>query len=424
MFATNPETAPSRPQSGGPEDNRLVEVVAQDVRDLRTVRSGAGVQRPLRVALIGMRGFPNVQGGVEKHAEKLACELVALGCDVQAIVRSWHVPKGQRVWHGIKFARIWAPHTKGAEAFIHTLLGVLYAAITRPDVLHIHGIGPALFTPIARALGLRVVITHHVLNYENEKWGAVGRSILRLGEWAGMKFANGRIAVSEGLAQQATRAHQVPVIAIPNGIEKPKMMGTSTTLDTFGLSAKAYFVNVARIDEQKRQLDLIAAYSQLKNPRWKLALVGDADYSSAYARHVAAAAKETPGVVMLGHQSGAALAELYTHASIFVLPSSHEGQPIAVLEAASYGLPLILSDIPAHREIAIPETRYFSVGDTAALESHLASAIATPPQKLGALGLSQLVVTHDWNHIARRTLGIYVRSLVEERSGISKAAKH
>ncbi len=70
---------------------------------------------------------------------------------------------------------------------------------------------------------------------------------------------------------------------------------------------------------------------------------------------------------MLGHQTGDALAELYTHAGMFVLPSSHEGQPIAVLEAASYGLPVILSDIPAHREIALSRARYVEVGDIAAL---------------------------------------------------------
>ena len=123
-----------------------------------------------------------------------------------------------------------------------------------------------------------------------------------------------------------------------------------------------YFLTVARIDEQKRQLDLIAAFAQLRAPDWKLVLVGGADYRSDYARAVARGRAATPGVIMLGVQSGKALAALYTGAGAFVLPSSHEGQPIAVLEALSYGCPVVLSDILPHREIGASGARYFAPG--------------------------------------------------------------
>jgi glycosyltransferase involved in cell wall biosynthesis len=385
-------------------------------------------QRRLRVTMLGLRGFPDVQGGVEKHVEKLAPALAELGCDVEAIVRTGYVAKSRGgAWRGVRLARLWAPRVTGVEAFVHTFLGVLRAGVRRPDILHLHAIGPALFTPLARALGLRVVVTHHVLNYENEKWGGFARSLLRFGEWAGMAFANGRIAVSDGLAQQMSQAYRVPISAIPNGIERPWMVESTETLQAFGLEPKRYALTVARIDAQKRQLDLIAAYAALRQPSWKLALVGGADYSGSYAQAVAEAARNTPGVVMLGHQSGAALAALYSHAGAFVLPSSHEGQPIAVLEAASYGLPLILSDIPAHREIALPRARYFAVGDVAALAGHLAGAVArlvtdgpTPQER------AQLMARHDWDAIAQRTLAVYFDALSNtgagHRAGVSMPA--
>ncbi len=374
-------------------------------------------RRALRVTMLGIRGFPDVQGGAEKHAEKLACALTELGCDVEAIVRCGYVTKSCKTWRGVKLSRLWAPRVTGLEAFAHTFLGVLLAAFSRPDILHIHAIGPAFFTPLARALGLRVVVTHHVLNYENEKWGPVARSILRFGEWAGMVFANGRIAVSDGLAKQMSNAYAVPVSAIPNGIERPPAVHSIRTLQAFGLAPNGYALTVARIDEQKRQLDLIAAYARLRAPKWKLALVGGADYSSRYARAVAEAARKAPGVVMLGHQTGDALAELYAHAGIFVLPSGHEGQPIAVLEAASYGLPVILSDIPAHREIAMSRARYFEVGDVAALAGYLAEIFAAPAiEKLNAVERDRLLARHDWHSIAQRTLTVYCGALSGARS--------
>lgn len=375
-------------------------------------------RRALRVTMLGIRGFPDVQGGAEKHAEKLSCALAELDCQVEAIVRSGYVAKDTKTWRGIRFSRLWAPRITGFEAFVHTFLGVVRSAFSRPDILHIHAIGPAFFTPLARALGLRVVVTHHVLNYENEKWGPVARSVLRFGEWVGMSFANGRIAVSEGLATQMSRTYRVPVNAIPNGIDKPPVVASTKTLQAFGLTANRYALTVARIDEQKRQLDLIAAYARLRAPQWRLALVGGADYSSSYACAVAEAAQTTPGVVMLGHQTGDALAELYTHAGIFVLPSSHEGQPIAVLEAASYGLPVILSNIPAHREIALSRVRYVEVGDIATLAQHFEETFTAPiVEKLDILERDRILARHDWHTIAQRTLAVYFEALSGTRSG-------
>jgi len=382
-------------------------------------RIEAGRQRALRVTMLGIRGFPNVQGGAEKHVENLACALTDLGCEVEAIMRSGYVGKDQPArWHNIKLTLLWAPRVTGVEAFVHTFLGVLRAARDRPDILHVHAIGPAFFTPLARMLGLRVVVTCHSRNYEHKKWGRLGRGILRLGERAGMAFANGRIAVSDGLAKYLTQSHRMPVVTIPNGIDPPSRVSSTATLQAFGLTPGRYLLMVARIDDDKRQRDLITAFSRMQQSEWKLALVGGADYSSAYAREVADAAAQTGGVVLLGHQSGVALAELYSHAGAFVLPSRFEGQPIAVLEAASYGLPVILSDIAAHRELAIPHARYFAVGNIPALADHLAAIFATPANgRLDTAECAALLAKHDWHSIAQRTLTVYCDALSGSASG-------
>lgn len=358
--------------------------------------------------LLGMRGFPDVQGGVEKHTEKLAVALTKLGCEIEAVVRSDFVPKGTKRWRNIRIVRLWNSRTKGVETFVHTFCGVLYAAWRRPNILHIHGIGPAIFAPLARALGLRVVVTYHSLNYEHPKWGRFARALLRTGESFGMTFSNGRIAISEVLAKRMRQTYGVSVNKIPNGLDKPVIAQTTGILHAFGLLANRYVLTVARIDETKRLLDLIAAYARISDPDFKLAIVGKADHVGPYARAVDEAACKTPGVVLLGRQTGDALAELYTHAGVFVLPSSHEGQPLALLEAVSYGLPAILSDIPAHRELAVPRARYFAVGDIEALRQQLTLFFATPSlPRIGTEDRARLLAKHDWVDVARRTLEVY-----------------
>ena len=99
--------------------------------------------RPLRVTMLGIRGFPGLQGGAETHAEKLSCALTEIGCRVEAVVRSGYVKKGgPAIWRDIVLARVWAPRVTGLEAFVHTFLGVLRAACKRPDI--------CTFTPSGR----------------------------------------------------------------------------------------------------------------------------------------------------------------------------------------------------------------------------------------------------------------------------------
>lgn len=379
----------------------------------------ASAAKQMRVAMLGLRGFPDVQGGVERHVEQLSRRLVELGCDVEAIVRSPYMPEGSpKRWHGVKLTPIWSPRTTGVEALVHSFLGVLYAARTRPDILHIHSIGPALFAPLARALGLRVVVTHHVLNYENEKWGAAARVLLRMGERIGMTFANGRIAVSRFLAERVKRDYAVPIQVIPNGLgELMTPSPEAPTLTEFGLTPGRYLLSVARIDPQKCQLDLLNAFRQAQPTNWTLALAGGADYATDYVREVIDVAKRTPGVALLGHQKQDALAELYANAGAFVLPSSHEGQPIAVIEALGYGCPVILSDIPAHRELGLTTGTFFRAGDTAQLAERLRAVFRDPPDRAAhAADRDRILQRHDWGSIARSTFDVYRTALPSRRA--------
>ncbi|MES9886983.1 MAG: glycosyltransferase, partial [Candidatus Sedimenticola sp. 6PFRAG1] len=132
---------------------------------------------------LGLRGFPGVQGGVETHVENLCFNLANVGTKIDVVVRSPYIPKepGFR-FNNINYVRIWSPKSKSLETIIHTLLGVIYAAVKRPDVLHIQAIGPALLTPLARLFGLNVVVTHHGPDYDRQKWGPFAKFVLQMGE--------------------------------------------------------------------------------------------------------------------------------------------------------------------------------------------------------------------------------------------------
>src|SRR6185436_1261331 len=138
---------------------------------------------------------------------------------VDVLVRSPYHPKSKPPsYRGVRLKRLWSPRGGSLETLVHTLLGVLYAGLMRPDVLHIHAVGPALFTPLARLLGLRVVVTHHGPDYDREKWGVFAPWILRTGERFGMRYANARIVISKVIADLVRDKYAADSYLIPNGV--------------------------------------------------------------------------------------------------------------------------------------------------------------------------------------------------------------
>lgn len=365
--------------------------------------------RPIKVMMLGLRGFPGVQGGVETHAEHLCPLLVERGCDVTVLARApYQLPQTGPEWRGVHFVSLWAPQSKGLEAILHSVLGVLYAAGKRPDILHIQAIGPAIVTLPARLLGLRVVVTHHGPDYDRQKWGRFARFALRTGERFGMRWSNGRIVISQVIADIVRRAHGRDSALIPNGVRLPQLPAATDLLAPFGLEAGKYVLLVSRLVPEKRHLDLIDAFSQAGLAGWKLAIVGASDHPDAYVRQVLERAGQSPDIVCTGLQTGAALAQLYGHAGLFVLPSSHEGLPIALLEALSYGLPVLASDIPANLAVGLPADHYFPLGDSAALARRLRQAAAGPfDAALVEERRAWVSSRFDWRVIAEETIKVY-----------------
>jgi glycosyltransferase involved in cell wall biosynthesis len=366
----------------------------------------------MRVMVLGLRGFPEIQGGVETHAEHLYPLLVKLGCEVDVIVRSPYVPKSNgNTWRGVRFRRLWSPGpgAKGVEAFVHSLLGVLYAALKRPDLLHIHAIGPALMAPLGRLLGLRVVVTHHGRDYDREKWGIFARWVLRTGERLGIQFANQRIAISKTIKEMIRAKYDRDSVLIPNGVNIPKLPDTTVALQRFSLKLARYILMVSRLVPEKRHIYLIRAFAEANLPEWKIVLVGALDHPDDYIRTVLSLSQPERNIVLTGFQGGSALQELYANAGLFVLPSSHEGLPIVLLEAFSYGLPVLASDIPANLEVGLPAEHYFPLGDVSALSQMLRRFLAgKSDEQLGAEVRNWVKQRYDWERIAKQTLRVYV----------------
>jgi len=335
-----------------------------------------------------------------------------MGCKVFVLRRKPYVkPLPGGSFRGVKFVDLWCPRTAQLEAITHTALGVLVATARRTDVLHVHCVGPALCVPLARLLGLKVIFTTQGPDYEREKWGPFAKAMLRLGERLGVRYAHRTISVSEHIRQSLKEKYGIESELIPNGVEIPSRPPGTRYLRQWGLECGKYVFSLGRFVPEKGFHDLIDAFSGIETD-WRLAIAGQADHPSPYSRSLEASAARTQGVVLTGLVTGEPLGQLYAHCGLFVLPSYHEGLPLALLEALGYGASVLVSDIPANRSVPLPADRFFKSGDVEDLRQKMSYWMARGiTEEERQQNLRMLRERFDWDAIARRTLEVYRRVL-------------
>lgn len=361
----------------------------------------------MKIVVTGTRGIPNVMGGVETHCEELFPRIAKKGVDVTIIRRNSYVHDGLKEWNGVKLLDVDTPKKKSFEAIIHTFRAINKAKKLGADILHVHAIGPALLVPYAKMRGMKVVFTHHGPDYDRDKWGFAAKTILKLGERMGCMFADDVIVISDVIRNLIARKYgrTKHVHLIYNGVPEPEICGYPEYFEELGIEKGKYILGMCRFVPEKNLHHLVEAYAMQKKRGKlngiKLVLAGDTDFEDDYSRGLKEMAREH-GVVLTGFIKGQKLHSLLTNCRCYCLPSSHEGLPIALLEAMSYKVPVVMSDIPANLEVGLPKDSYFPCGNVEALAKKLQDVIAQPLHHID-YGMGK----YNWDKIANQVNAIY-----------------
>ena len=365
----------------------------------------------MKIFVTGTRGIPDIPGGVEKHCQELYPRIAALGHEVVLATRTPYVQERKNEWRGVRLEHIFAPRIKSLEAVVHTFLAVLKARLLSPDIVHIHAVGPGLLVPFARFLGLKVVVTNHGPDYDRQKWGRLAKTMLRLGEYLGGKFANQVIVISTVIAAIIQKRCGRDSNLIYNGVPLPEKEYGTEYLEKIGVEQGGYILAVARLVPEKGLHDLVEAFSGLKGDI-RLVIAGDADHETGYSRKLKKMAAGDKRIILTGYITGEPLHQVFTHARLFVLPSYHEGLPIALLEALSYGLTPLVSDIPANKEVGLDQKYYFRCGSVDDLRGRLSDLMSHDIEDAEKKKFQSMVAQrYNWSEISRQTIAVYARLL-------------
>jgi glycosyltransferase involved in cell wall biosynthesis len=170
-----------------------------------------------------------------------------------------------------------------------------------------------------------------------------------------------------------------------------------------------YLLYVSYIEPYKGQLELVRAFSILKQRRpgpEKLLLVGPLS-SRPYSRRVQREIDRLGlghDVVLTGDIPHEQLPAVNRHARVVVFPSACENCPNALLEGMAAGRPMVVSDRPPMPEMAGDTVRYADPSDSARMAEQLAAVLDDPELqvRLGQQAAAR-ARRFDWSETAART---------------------
>jgi glycosyltransferase involved in cell wall biosynthesis len=153
---------------------------------------------------------------------------------------------------------------------------------------------------------------------------------------------------SQGIA--ADRVAYVPV-GVDTGRFHPLGNRTASRAD-LGIEPEALvLLYVGRLSRPKNLFSLVDTFAELKSkrPSAVLLVVGKGELEGPLSGYVGG--RKIQDIRLLGFIPNEELPRVYGCADFFIMASKYEGQPVVLLEAMACGLPPILSDIPAMRDI-------------------------------------------------------------------------
>lgn len=364
--------------------------------------------------MIGQKRTGSREGGVEVVVTELATRMAALGHEVTCYDRSGTDVNGSPTptepyeYKGVRVVPVRTVDAKGLAALTSAYAATRAALKDRPDVIHYHAEGPCNALPLAARAGVRTVATIHGLDWQRAKWGGLASHVIRRGERKAAQGANALIVLSRGVQGYFRDEYGREAELVPNGVVVPEPAPADLIRERWGLEEGSYLLYLGRIVPEKRPELLLEAFRGLDTGK-RLVIAGGASDTSGFYEELRALAERDPRVVMAGFVEGETLAELYSNAYLYVLPSDLEGMPMSLLEAMAHGCCCVTSDLPECADVVAGAGATFPRGDAAALCDVLAALLTDPVRAVafGKAARKRVETAFDWDSVVHRTIELY-----------------
>jgi glycosyltransferase involved in cell wall biosynthesis len=276
----------------------------------------------------------------------------------------------------------------------------------RIDVLHTHHLGPFVYgAPAAILAGCRRVHTEHSHElYDNARRRFLGSLMSPLSEV---------VAVSPEVSKYRQR-FPGRCRVIQNGVPIPALEPSkrADARARLGVERDSFVIGcAARLSAEKNHTGLLDAFALLRRdaPRAVLVCAGDGPLGDALRGEAKAAGLE-PHIRWLGAVED--MHGFYSALDVCVLNSTREGLPLCLLEAMSFGIPVVATDVGGVGELLADDAGLLVPSRAPTLVARALLLLATNPElaaELGRNGNARILERYSIDNMVDRYVELYHR---------------
>lgn len=361
---------------------------------------------PLKVAILGTRGYPSYYGGFETAVRKLAPYLAEQGWDVTVYGRGQNsvdetredTDKRINVVHTLGF------ETKSLSTLTYGFTSAVNAIRSRQDVVLIMNVANGYWLPLFKLARIPTVVNVDGIEWDRAKWNRVAKAVFKVGAWFTAKFANEIIADSKEIVNRWKQLFKVDATYIPYGGER-----ASITDRALPFEPGTYLLIVSRLVPENTINEIFEAIPAI-SATTPVIIVGSSGYGGDLEEKAKSLTK-LENVEWLGHVSDDSyLANLWSNCSVYIHGHSVGGTNPALLQAMSYGARIIARDTTYNREVLEDTGIYFFPSAESIIETFQKATkcqqTTTEKQKV----INRVETYFSWNMVCED----YEKSLVKQ----------
>jgi len=264
------------------------------------------------------------------------------------------------MWRLFGFVRSWRPRIVHVHSFKASLLSRLVLLLfPRINIIYTaHGWNFSQFVP-SRIKRICALIIETVLAYYTDKIICVCKHDLQNAE--------------KLLGFPKARLHLVYNSCMESGSRDTR----NKSISDCSQSSTLRLIMVARFEYQKDHITLVEALGMIREDDWVMTFIGSGPLESRIRTKVEELGIQRK-VHFLGEKSN--IGDYLIDADCFILSSRYEGFPISILEAMSYSLPILATDVGGVKEAVVDgyNGKLFKSGDTCQLASSIKLLMDNP----------------------------------------------